>query len=589
MATYSNSAREVEMPDGNVVVLHSEPTGGANSTSNIKKFTYDDNGHVTASSAADAEDLNLDSYSTPTTGTTAIGTSDSVQTAIGKLDHQSQIDQTNILLVEKSNPMCNELSYNMEDLKKINSSDYSWSYNVASLSGIEFTINEDNSISWVATNLASTAWLILYDSTEMPAIASDEYVLHGCPSGGGMNTYELEAVVGGSDKKEYGDSTSFTVNNNLTLVAIGIRAGSSSGTFYPVLINKSLYDAGITEYVPPAKQNSDLTQFQAEDRAELVELVDSGAKNKLDWNNVIISEYSCTYTKTSTSITVADGTSAYSHVMFGTPKLEKASRAVFSFSVSAVTAASGSRVMVQIYNNASASGNPITDVRITSTGKYSLEWNAAANTSYYIFVYVSRDSIQSGNTVTITDLMVCTKAAFGVSQKFVPYRPNYDLVLSDISLLSHRIYEFATTGTQTRSFILKRLYGTSNTRCPLQFVYASQDPSSVPVVLYTQLFLAGETNSTPTLSRSAMCFSAGMINQSNPIPQPYPAVWFKPDTTKQWLYITVNFGYSNLWAAGYFKIENSNDQITIDTTNGVDISSDSGATQMTIYHPTFTS
>jgi len=97
MATYSNSAREVEMPDGNVVVLHSEPTGGANSTSNIKKFTYDDNGHVTASSAADAEDLNLDSYSTPTTGTTAIGTSDSVQTAIGKLDHQSQIDQTNIL------------------------------------------------------------------------------------------------------------------------------------------------------------------------------------------------------------------------------------------------------------------------------------------------------------------------------------------------------------------------------------------------------------------------------------------------------------------------------------------------------------
>ena len=100
MATYSNTAREVEMPDGNVVVLHSAPTGGANTTSNIKKFKYDDNGHVTESTAADAEDLNLSSYSTPTTGTTAIGASDDVQTAIGKLDHQSHIDQTNILSVE---------------------------------------------------------------------------------------------------------------------------------------------------------------------------------------------------------------------------------------------------------------------------------------------------------------------------------------------------------------------------------------------------------------------------------------------------------------------------------------------------------
>lgn len=100
MATYSNSAREVEMPNGDVVVLHSEPTGGANTTSNIKKFKYDDNGHVTESSAANATDLNLNSYSTPTSGSTAIGTSDAVQTAIGKLDHQSQIDQTNILSVK---------------------------------------------------------------------------------------------------------------------------------------------------------------------------------------------------------------------------------------------------------------------------------------------------------------------------------------------------------------------------------------------------------------------------------------------------------------------------------------------------------
>lgn len=163
------------------------------------------------------------------------------------------------------------------------------------------------------------------------------------------------------------------------------------------------------------------------------------------------------------------------------------------------------------------------------------------------------------------------------------------MVCNNITTLSNRITEFATYGSQTRSFIIKRTYGTSNTRCPLKLVYGSQDPTSTPVVLYTNLFSAGANNNTPNLSKSGMCFGAGTINTTNPIPMPLPTVWFKTDTTKQCLYITINFGYSNLWAAGYFKIENSTDQLMIDTTNGIDISSDSEATQMTIYHPTFTS
>ena len=307
---------------------------------------------------------------------------------------QISTNQTNILLVEKSNPMCNELHYNVEDLKKINSSDYSWSNNVASLSGIKFTINEDNSISWVATNNAKTVWFILYDSSEMPAIASGEYVLHGCPSGGGISTYELEAVVGGSDKKEYGDSTSFTVSNNLTIVAIGIRVGSSSGTFYPVLINKSLYDAGITDYVVPTLPNYDLTRLESEDRAALIECVDEGAKNLFDHDTVTTAGSSYVIN------TYINPLPADSYVFSYTSNQEEAGNLQ-------LVVRNGDAVLADP-TIVSKSGRNIIPFTISSTA--------------------SRIELYTVMAGTYSDFMLCTKAKYDVSPNYVSYAlPNTDL------------------------------------------------------------------------------------------------------------------------------------------------------------------
>lgn len=192
-------------------------------------------------------------------------------------------------------------------------------------------------------------------------------------------------------------------------------------TVTPMICQKSVFDAD-PSFVPYAASNHDLTRLESEDRSSLAEVVNSGAKNLLDFANVILSAYGVTQTKTDTTLTVTGATSQYGNVMFGLPKVSTAGYYVISFKVTAATKASGTRIMAQVYSNAGASGIPIIDTQITGTGNYQLEMNFAANTSYYLFIYPSRDSAQSSNSVTITDFMVCTKAAFDVSNKFVPYR-----------------------------------------------------------------------------------------------------------------------------------------------------------------------
>lgn len=359
---------------------------------------------------------------------------------------QISTNQTNILLVEKSNPMCNELHYNVEDLKKLNSSEwlnYSWSYNVASLSGIKFTINEDNSISWVATNLANTAWFKLYDSAEMPAIASGEYVLHGCPSGGGISTYELEAVVGGSDKKEYGGSISFTVSNNLTIVAIGIRAGTSSGTFYPVLINKSLYDAGITDYVVPAKQNNDLTRLQSEDRASLAEVVDSGAKNQ--WNpSKVVKTYThngVTFTLNDDGVITANGTATGNDAVFGDigSGAYKANKILFI--EGSLNSGQYGAWFFDIYDEGWHNRE------ICYSGTKIVYKESKSTTAIWRLI------IQSGVTCNNATFkpMVCDLADWKVSQKYVPYRPSWDLVGMLVPKTYYYTTNFSAANTWTYS------------------------------------------------------------------------------------------------------------------------------------------
>lgn len=236
MATYSNTAREVEMPNGDVVVIHNAPTGGENTTSNIKKFKYDDNGHVTESTAADAEDLNLSGYSTPTTGSTDIGTSDDVQTAIGKLDHQSHIDQTNILY---------NLNMGVKNLIRLVPGTFT--NNVAT-----FEITNDGKVIINSTSSGSSA-------------ITNNYIT--LPAG----TYRQVgiSVSGKGDVRLMNGSTRitdnpFTLSTETTLsIHVFSYATNSNVVITPMLCTEEAYTQS-TAYQPPALPNYDLTRMVSE-------------------------------------------------------------------------------------------------------------------------------------------------------------------------------------------------------------------------------------------------------------------------------------------------------------------------------------
>ena len=170
-------------------------------------------------------------------------------------------------------------------------------------------------------------------------------------------------------------------------------------------------------------QNYDLTRLEAEDRASLAEVVDSGAKNKLKISGVSATVGEAVFTVSS------DGT--------------------ISVYTTATTTTQRSLTITASTDGVTLNANDIVSGVPSSDNKVSIEWGigASGNTKslwgnntegyttvgytgsvrYFAVVISSGKSISSSSPLVFKP-MVCTKAAFGVSSKFVPYRPNWDLV-----------------------------------------------------------------------------------------------------------------------------------------------------------------
>lgn len=403
MATYSNSAREVEMPNGDVVVLHSAPTGGANTTSNIKKFKYDDNGHVTESTAANATDLNLNSYSTPTTGSTAIGTSDAVQTAIGKLDHQSQIDQSNILYAINTG-VKNAL------VIKDRESDGAGTIHFSAKNGI---------VTVTGTNGSNTSFFTINFTG-----ISGRFKLNGCPSGGSDNTY-LQRIYTADGSIAIGidrgsGTAEFTLDPNVEYQwTIRINANyaiQNSLVFRPMLYQA---DTDGSVFQTGALPNYDLTRLEAEDRASLAEVVDSGAKNELQptWTTQEINGVKFTVGSDGviTATTTGTRTSAAIYPLLSRYSGTKMTGKVMSISPKGGTNAS-------YYVAAEQADSPWHNVG-TDYGDGVVISSEANNKDINVNIVIPAN--YSPNNLKFQP-MICTKAAFGVSQKFVPYKTTFD-------------------------------------------------------------------------------------------------------------------------------------------------------------------
>jgi len=168
----------------------------------------------------------------------------------------------------KDNLAANE---NVYGAKNLNS--YPYKDTTKSLNGITFTDNGNGTITVNGTASANTVFdMHLY--LDNPCIVENgAYILSGCPSGGGISTYNIRAYEknsGGTDVvigKDYGDGVTLTLNgdyydsNSVHLdLAIVVTAGAVIST--PITFKPMLRDARVIDptFAPYAETNLQLTR-----------------------------------------------------------------------------------------------------------------------------------------------------------------------------------------------------------------------------------------------------------------------------------------------------------------------------------------
>lgn len=168
---------------------------------------------------------------------------------------------------------------------------------------------------------------------------------------------------------------------------------------------------GDDTYQPYAMSNAELTKNEVIDRAALVELVDKGAKNFID---------------------AASGSGTrWTDITCNLP----AGEWVLSFDELSTTWEAPTNNSIQIgfftENYSSVTSNYVyidLDAKVLKV--------TTLDTAKIIRVYASPTSV-TGKTITYRNAMVCTEAAWNISQAYQPYRPSYDELVARIEALEN--------------------------------------------------------------------------------------------------------------------------------------------------------
>ena len=252
---------------------------------------------------------------------------------------------------------------------------------------------------------------------------SGRFKLNGCPSGGSDNTYLQRIYTADGSIAiaiDRGSGTAeFTLDPNVTYQwTIRIQANyaiQNSLVFRPMLYQA---DTDGSTFQTGALPNYDLTRLEAEDRAALIEQVDSGAKNKLNCDRLksAVTDRGITFTPLSDGTIKATGTN------------DGTGNSVVLLRVSPPHEFDGMII----------SGLPVTDsYAFFRVQRNATPWDGTnyrhnaqiGSYSYETLVYAIIDqgtALPSGGV--IFKPMLCTLADWKVSQKFVPYLPDWNSV-----------------------------------------------------------------------------------------------------------------------------------------------------------------
>ena len=165
-----------------------------------------------------------------------------------------------------------------------------------------------------------------------------------------------------------------------------------------------------------------LEYYTSRFKPELVDIVDSGAKNTLDWVSAeYVAKNNATYTETDTSLTAICGTLAQASSVVYNAGTYSAGNYVFDFTLSDSNIVDSAKVYIA---TGIETNTAIANVELTTNSKYSLPFSWQGGVIFLKF-YPSATNVVSSNSITLTNFMICTQAAWNISHTFVPYRNGF--------------------------------------------------------------------------------------------------------------------------------------------------------------------
>lgn len=299
----------------------------------------------------------------------------------------------------------------------------------------------------------------LYDATYAPT-TKHHYFYVDCGGNGfiELSTPSLTATVQYGTGRTTGTYDIYTrIDANSTVDTIST----------PIICLESVWKQ-LEAYTPYGAPNYDLTRLQAEDRAALAEEIDAGAKNKIKYDMAQLAALNPSWIVSGSTIRPSSDT----HITF-----------TLNSDMSIRVQSDGSNAQAELcictsnYSSVKAgtyvlSGCPTGgdssttyDLRLieqSSPKKYNADVGLGKEITWSAqYSYTCNIMVRANQNIDITfKPMVCTKSAWKVSNKFVPYRPDWDFVGKDAML---SIQAKAANDT-TFTFDISEYKGTASNR-----------------------------------------------------------------------------------------------------------------------------
>ena len=281
------------------------------------------------------------------------------------------------------------------------------------------TYNESNGI--ITTSDSATITTTL----KMPiTLTAGTYIITGCPSGGSDTKYRIDmrlqgtaTVVGSND---YGSGFTFTVDTTTDYdCCIRFYQGASAAglTFKPMIRPAAITDP---TFQPYAKTNRELTVLTDEDRVALVEIVDGGAKNKLQNTAISDTVNGVTFTVNSDFTVSVSGAVDSSH-----------DNAIFN--INTYAAETGD---VLCSGLGSGNANAYVYARGGSVSTTNNDGNQIPAGDIGVSRIYAIAILKSAGAVNLTfKPMICAKSAWDISHAYQPYRPSWQEMWDAIQAL----------------------------------------------------------------------------------------------------------------------------------------------------------